>query len=77
MEFSLDRLPPGAVAVVTGVHCGAALQAHLAQMGLVAGTSVTCRYRSPDRQVAALFLRGTMLAIRRRDLAGITVRPWP
>ncbi len=68
MTITLDQLRPGQGACVTRVCCPADLEAQLAQFGLVAGTQVRCRYISPDRSVAALQVRGAVLALRRRDL---------
>lgn len=71
MEIRLDSLTPDAEAVVTGVFCSEALRCRLADFGLVEGTHVICRYRSPRTDVFALGLRGTTLALRRTDLAQI------
>lgn len=74
MEISLDRLKTGMAAVVTGFHCSRQLQQRLADFGLVAGTTVSCRYCSPGKDLSALALRGMVLAVRRRDLAQIAAR---
>lgn len=74
MEFWLDGLKPGMQAVVTEFHCSQALQRRLEEFGMVEGTEVSCRYRSPGGDVAALGLRGTTLAVRRADLAQIAAR---
>lgn len=71
MEIRLDSLTPEAEAVVTGFFCSEALRRRLADFGMVEGTHVTCRYRSPRQDVFALELRGTTLALRRTDLAQI------
>lgn len=75
MEFRLDGLRPGMEAVVTAFYCPEGVQRRLADFGMVEGTTVSCRYQSPDGGVAALFLRGTTLAVRRVDLAQIAARP--
>lgn len=74
MELRLDGLHPGMAAVVTDFYCPEALRQRLADFGLVVGTAVSCRYRSPEGDVVALGLRGTTLAIRRTDLAQIAAR---
>ena len=74
MEFWLDSLTPGMQAVVTRIACPEALARRLADFGLVEGTNVTCRYRSPGGSVFALELRGTVLAIRKSDLRQIAAR---
>ena len=74
MEMSLDRLRLGQQGVVTCIDTDMALQRRLRAFGLVPGTSVSCRYRTPDGSVTALELRGTVLALRRRDIHHIWVR---
>lgn len=74
MEIWLDALQPGAQAQVTAFACDKHLRQRLADFGLVEGTKVQCRYRSPDATVTALFLRGTTLAVRRADLGKIRAR---
>ena len=73
METSLDRLRPGCRAVVTQINTDAALCKRLRDFGLVPGTKVTCRYRSPWGDVTALELRGSTLALRTADLRKIRV----
>ncbi len=74
MELWLDGLMPGMEAVVTGFFCSEQLRQRLADFGMIEGTRVCCRYRSPGGDVSALGLRGTTLAIRRADLAQIAAR---
>lgn len=74
MELPLDRLKPGQRAVVIHIGTEERLRHRLRQFGLVPGTRLTCRYRNPWGDVTALELRGTVLALRTRDLADIRVR---
>lgn len=74
METSLDCIRPGTRAVVTQINTDAALTHRLRDFGLVPGTAVRCRYRSPWGDVTALELRGSVLALRTRDLKKIRVR---
>lgn len=74
METSLDCIRPGVRAVVTKVNTDTALKKRLQDFGLVPGTAVRCRYRSPWGDVTALELRGSVLAMRTRDLRKIRVR---
>ncbi len=72
MKISLEQLQPGMVAEVTCLGCSRMLKNRLADFGLVPGTRVYCRHRSPDGALLALGLRGTVLAVRTRDLQAIT-----
>jgi Fe2+ transport system protein FeoA len=74
MLESLDRLPIGVPAVVMRIGCSRELGKRLADFGLVQGTEVMARYRSPDKGVTALEFRGTVLALRTRDLKGVRVQ---
>lgn len=73
MQVSLDRLPQGIPAVVIQVGCKKEMCSRLRDFGLVPGTEVIIRYRSPDRSVMALEFRDTVIALRTRDLKGVRV----
>ena len=73
MEIGLNRLVPGACAVVTQIDGDFGPRQRLQELGLVPGTMVTCRYRSPGGFVTALEFRGMVLALRTRDLRRIRV----
>ena len=74
METTLDCIRPGREAVVTEVNTDAALTRRLKAFGLVPGTNILCRYRCPWGSLTALELRGSVLAVRTRDLKKIRVR---
>ncbi len=73
--MSLDMLKPGQAAVVTALGCPILLQTRLKEFGLVPGTKVRCRYRSPAGDVTALEVRGAILAVRAGDLQTISALP--
>lgn len=73
MLVSLDRLPIGLPATVLQIGCKEELRYRLRDFGLVPGTEVIARYRSPDKGVTALEFRGTVIALRTRDLKGVRV----
>ena len=74
MEITLDRLEPDMLCTVLEVRSPEPLRSRLRQFGLVPGTVVSLRYRSPDGGVTALELRGTIVALRTRELKKIRVR---
>lgn len=74
MQVTLDQLPVGVPAKVIKIRCHEALQRRLGDFGLIPGTQVIARFRSPDGGVTALECRGTVLAMRSRDLKGVEVR---
>lgn len=71
METELHCLAPGVRAVVTRVDTEEALTRRLRAFGLVPGTKIVCRYKSPAGDVTALEVRGAVLALRTRDLRHI------
>ena len=74
METTMDQLRTGVQAVVSRIEVGEALSRRLLDLGFVPGTLVCCRYRSPGSQVTAVEFRGTVVALRTRDLEQIGVR---
>ena len=73
MEFSLDRLRVGQQGFVTEINTPNVLTDRLYAFGLVPGTQVYCRYRTPCGSVTALELRGSVVALRTRDMKNILV----
>ena len=74
METGLDLLRPGAAAVVVAIDTDPTLRQRLRDFGLVPGTRVRCRCRGPWGDVTALELRGSVLALRTKDLKKIRIR---
>ena len=74
METGLDVLRPGATGIVIRVDAEPSLKRRLRDFGLVPGTAVCCRYRCPWGHLTALELRGSVLALRTRDLRKIRVK---
>ncbi len=73
METSLDCLCVGGQGVVLHVDTEQRLKDRLRSFGLVPGTRIRCRYRTPCGSVTALEFRGTVVALRTRDLRRIWV----
>lgn len=74
MEISLNNLRLGKSGIVTCVETEPVLKKRLRDFGMVPGTIVGCRYRSPGGSVTALEFRGTVVALRTRDMKKILVR---
>ena len=73
MEIALTALPPRLWGTVTRITLPEALEARLRSFGFTPGTRLSPRYQSPDGAVTALELRGTLLALRTRDLKHVWV----
>ena len=76
-SFSLDRLGDGQSAYVVRVEAEPAMGRRLLDMGLIPGTRVTCRGRSPAGDPAAYLIRGAVVALRTRDAASVGLAPGP
>lgn len=74
MQIELDTVQAGYSAVVEKLCLPETLQRQLTSFGMVPGTALQIRYKSPDSSVTALEFRGTVLAMRTRDLKGIRVK---
>lgn len=72
--MALNEMIPGQCGVVTNIMVEPRLRARLFDFGMVSGTAVRCCYCSPDKSVTAIALRGTVLALRTKDLKQIWVR---
>lgn len=73
MEIGLHRIGLGSWVEVTRIEVKEPLRQRLWDIGLIPGTAVCCRYRTPNRKVTALEFRGTVVALRTRDLEQIRV----
>ena len=74
MQSRLDCLPQGLSAIVLQINCKKEITQRLKDFGLVPGTAVMIRYRSPDKGVIALEFRSTVIAMRSKDLKGVLVQ---
>ena len=75
-HMTLGDLKPGRSALVTEVRSDEnAMARRLKDLGLIPGTWVTCVASSPAGDPSAYWIRGAVIAIRRKDAAGIYIRP--
>ena len=68
---SLAGLCPGQQARIAASHSDGAMRRRLYELGLIAGTQVTCLCRAPAGDPAAYLVRGSVIALRRQDASGI------
>ena len=71
--MGLDQVGLGQTAKVTKVETEGSFRDRLTAFGLVPGTQVCCRYRTPGKSVTAVAFRGTTVALRTRDMQAIRV----
>ena len=70
---SLAGLDLGQGGRVASVEAEGAMRRRLLDLGLIPGTPVTCVARSPAGDPSAYLVRGTVIALRRRDAAGVVL----
>ena len=73
MVLPLDQVCMSVWGSVIEVGTGDQLQQRLRDFGLIPGTRVRRRYASPAGDVVAIELRGSVIALRKRDLHHIRV----
>lgn len=71
--MGLDQLPLGVPGEITKMAENKPLTRRLNQFGMVPGTRICCRYRTPGGSVTAVEFRGTVVALRTRDMSAIRV----
>ena len=70
----MDRLcdlAPGQSGRVRGLVTAGPMRRRLQELGLVEGTLVRCAFLSPSGDPAVYALRGSLIALRREDSAGV------
>jgi ferrous iron transport protein A len=70
---TLDELPRSCRAVVTGLDAHGAERRRLMDLGVLPGVEVTAEDTSPLGDPTAYRIRGTLVALRRRQARGIQV----
>lgn len=69
ITFPLSVLPEGGQARVCALHLKGGIRRRLQDLGLVAGTRVTCLQRAAAGDPTAYLIRGTVIALRSGDAA--------
>lgn len=72
-KHTLDVLCVGEFGRVSKLLCEGAIRRRLLDVGLTQGTIVTCIGKSPFGDPSAYFIRGTKIAIRKKDAHGIVL----
>ena len=72
--FPLSSLSVGEGAQVAALCADEGMRRRLLDLGMVAGTPVTCLHRCPAGDPTAYLVRGAVIALRRRDAKEILVR---
>lgn len=73
----MDRLcdlSPGEQGNVASLCTRGPMRRRLLELGLVEGTRVECLCRSPGGDPSAYRIRGAVIALRRKDAAGVILK---
>lgn len=70
----LSEVPLTAEAVITGICGDTAFTRRLSHMGMTEGAAVTPLFSSLFGDPTAYLVKGCLIALRKKDCAGITVR---
>ena len=72
---SLDRLSPGATAVIAALDFEEADRVRLMELGFIPGSAVSCQRVVPMGDLAIFQVEGTQVALRKETAARITLQP--
>lgn len=72
---ALCALRPGERGTVTALHIGGAMRRRLRDIGLIEDTTVECLGLGSGGGIAAYFIRGAVIALRREDSGGVEILP--
>ncbi len=73
MDSSLFLLPEGGAGVVEEVFLPGEVRRRLMDLGLTPGARVTCLFSAPSGDPRAYMVRGSVIALRREDAAGVVL----
>lgn len=77
MEIRLTELHPGETGMITGIEENdRGLSGRLRDLGFTENTPVTCVRTAPLGDPSAYRIRGTMIALRRKDAVCLLICPY-
>ena len=76
VQMGLDRLQPLQRGIVMSVGGEEAMKRRLEELGIIRGTVIECVMISPLGDPVAYRIRGSVVALRRKDAAGIMICPY-
>ena len=72
-EMALSQVRQGMTVTVHRLLSNGRIRRRLLDMGLIEGTEIRCLYSSPSGDPTAFLVRGTVVALRRRDAERVRV----
>ncbi len=74
MLIPMSAMREGDKGVVHAVAVTGAVRRRLQDLGLICGTTVYCRQKSPSGSPTAYWMRDTLIALRQQDAEMITIQ---
>ena len=74
MKCTLNTVEIGNIVQVEDLTMSGSMRRRLQDIGIIQGTRVECLQKSPSGDPTAYLVRGTVIALRAEDAAGIAVR---
>ncbi|MBC8529271.1 ferrous iron transport protein A [Christensenellaceae bacterium NSJ-44] len=74
MNRTLNTVEIGNIVQVEELTLSGSMRRRLQDIGIIQGTRVECLQKSPSGDPTAYLVRGTVIALRAEDAAGIAVR---
>ena len=71
---TLSSLTPGECGIVEGISKKSKIRRRLMDLGIIPGTKISCVMKSPLGDPAAYFVRGAVIALRRKDSRDIILK---
>lgn len=71
--ITLDLLPIGKIAKVKGLLAEGSVRRRFLDLGLIQGTQIQALHKSPSGDPVAYDIRGTVIALRLKEAAKITI----
>ena len=74
MNRTLNTVAIGTIVQVEELTLSGSMRRRLQDIGIIQGTRVECLQKSPSGDPTAYLVRGTVIALRAEDAAGIAVQ---
>lgn len=73
LKMTLDLLPIGSTGKVTGIFADSDTRRRFLDLGLINGTTVEALQKSPAGDPVAYYIRGSVIALRLKEAAKISI----
>ncbi|SFR93639.1 FeoA family protein [Anaeromicropila populeti] len=75
IQCTLNEIKEGQQCIVKTILTRGAMRRRLLDLGIISGTRIECRQKSPYGDPVAFLIRGAVIALRNEDSVNIIVEP--